>query len=332
MNGCKAVDQTMMNSICHICTEPLNPVDSMNQSRQAPVVCRSFYCQNTWSMRDKMPQPVFARYLQQQRQSIQDRLKKEQENKQRQQALQQHLVSENQTILEKHRKSNPERNIESVSLPSGPDCTTVLDQSRIEEYRQHLNQVIELAMDHPDIEDGSYAAYQNDWQNRIDSEVTLEKQPLLQQQFDKLCGECKGGCCTHGGNTGYLSPLVMRRQLDSDPTLDGDKLLRRYTSRLSEIVMKNSCINHSASGCTLPREWRSDICNGYFCESLKEYQRTLAASPEDHEQALPDILAIRRAHHNWNQDDIEADHKVVAVKRFSFDPVESYSLCPEEQD
>jgi hypothetical protein len=69
-----------------------------------------------------------------------------------------------------------------------------------------------------------------------------------------------------------------------------------------------SCINHGATGCSLPREMRSDTCNDYFCNPMRAWQARCASG----ERPLG-AFVIRRRLDNWNRDRLDAANDVVDV-------------------
>jgi hypothetical protein len=40
-----------------------------------------------------------------------------------------------------------------------------------------------------------------------------------------------------------------------------------------------SCLYHTAEGCAMPHESRTDVCNGYACDALRAMQAVAAADP-----------------------------------------------------
>ena len=46
------------------------------------------------------------------------------------------------------------------------------------------------------------------------------------------------------------------------------EIVSGYVGRVPDRGYAGSCIFHGEKGCTLPREWRSNVCNTYFCGNL----------------------------------------------------------------
>ena len=47
-----------------------------------------------------------------------------------------------------------------------------------------------------------------------------------------------------------------------------------YLGKLGGTTYRGSCIYHGAAGCELPREMRSDTCNGFYCADLARLDQT----------------------------------------------------------
>lgn len=90
------------------------------------------------------------------------------------------------------------------------------------------------------------------------------------------CATCRGYCCRAGGNEAYMTPAVFRRVLAQSPDLTPADLQRAYLSRIPQESYEESCIFHSRTGCTLPRDRRADICNNFLCSGVRD----LPADPD----------------------------------------------------
>lgn len=96
------------------------------------------------------------------------------------------------------------------------------------------------------------------------------------------CGLCRGFCCTRGGTHAYLDHRTMARVRAERPDADARTILRRYAEAVAPLGYEGSCLFHGASGCTLARPWRSELCNSYHCSGL-----------EDVLQRRDEVLAVR---------------------------------------
>lgn len=90
------------------------------------------------------------------------------------------------------------------------------------------------------------------------------------------CARCRGFCCRGGGTHAYLSVATIRRYHAAHPEQGTAEVVAAYEARLGERSYRGSCVFHGGRGCTLPREMRSDICNGFFCDGLRDFRDALA--------------------------------------------------------
>lgn len=109
----------------------------------------------------------------------------------------------------------------------------------------------------------------------------------------RLCALCGGGCCTRGADHAYLGPVTLRRVMDAQPHLTPEQVVESYLAHVGKSTQAGSCINHTGTGCSLPRALRSDICNDFCCDALKQVQ---AAPPGQV------VLVVRRAQDQWRRD------------------------------
>lgn len=85
------------------------------------------------------------------------------------------------------------------------------------------------------------------------------------------CSLCKGWCCSNGEDHAYLDEATMARVRRAKSALGARAVLRLYLERVPEVGYERSCIFHGKQGCTLDRSLRSDVCNSYFCDDLRNY-------------------------------------------------------------
>ena len=102
------------------------------------------------------------------------------------------------------------------------------------------------------------------------------------------CALCAGGCCRGGGERAYLSAEEVVRLRRSDPAMTPERMRAFFLDRLPADSVRGSCIYHGARGCGLPREARSDICNGFRCRGLS----TLLAESGDSGPRAALIVAV----------------------------------------
>lgn len=103
-----------------------------------------------------------------------------------------------------------------------------------------------------------------------------------QRPESQLCGWCGGRCCRYGGESdAYLKPGHLRRWQDDHPGRTLQDAAAAYAERLPQRHVAGSCPYHGEHGCTLDRTMRSDVCNRYACDGLRELQTLNAKQPRD---------------------------------------------------
>jgi len=88
------------------------------------------------------------------------------------------------------------------------------------------------------------------------------------------CTLCAGFCCKGGGDHAYLDERDMARVRQAQPELEARAVIRRYIERVPAESYEGSCVFHGPRGCTLDRSLRSDVCNSYFCNALRDFVAT----------------------------------------------------------
>jgi hypothetical protein len=170
-----------------------------------------------------------------------------------------------------------------LDLPSGGSSLAALPPVRVESYRRHLCTIVERSWSDgapPDSPDSLPVSNENDVSSGADDKAHTS---------ERICATCKGGCCVSGGSNAFLGVETVKRVRRLHPEWSRDRLLGEYLSRLPVETVAGSCVNHSASGCALPREMRSDTCNDFFCDSQHRYRdRVDEATP------LQAVVAIQR--------------------------------------
>lgn len=98
----------------------------------------------------------------------------------------------------------------------------------------------------------------------------------------QLCAWCGGRCCRFGGdNHAYLNAGHLRRWQEAHPGSTLHEAAAAYIERLPQHHVEGSCFHHGERGCTLEREMRSDVCNLFACDGLRDVQLQAARAPHD---------------------------------------------------
>ena len=91
-----------------------------------------------------------------------------------------------------------------------------------------------------------------------------------------LCGWCGGRCCQFGGpENGYIRLPHLRRWQHDHPGSTLQDAAQAYIDRLHPRHVASSCAFHGPQGCTLDRPMRSEVCNQFACDGLRDVQRYL---------------------------------------------------------
>jgi hypothetical protein len=96
----------------------------------------------------------------------------------------------------------------------------------------------------------------------------------------------------------------MAKHPDQNPA----QVLAAYMAYLPDESFEDSCVNHTETGCALPRDMRSSVCNGYVCESLMKLKDLFADTP-----VPKGVFFISRAQNNWNKDTLDVDNSIIGT-------------------
>lgn len=159
------------------------------------------------------------------------------------------------------------RTVATVITPSNDQRLTALSKDRLTAFSQHLSGLFSAVLDDNDIAGES-----------VDAPPVTTAQPT-DPLFSKACAHCRGQCCQHGNAAqAFLSKETIRDRLAQLGVDHHGELLDRYLRLIPEYSFENSCIYHAADGCALPRELRSDVCNGFYCEHLRDIDQERVSS------------------------------------------------------
>jgi hypothetical protein len=198
-------------------------------------------------------------------------------------------------------------------LPTGPQRRSKLPERRRQRYRAHLLRIIAEAQTLvPLTVPAPAAAPELQTPSVADSSAPPEA-TLSSNLPGRLCGLCGGGCCTSGGDTAYLSAATIQRVLAQQPDLQADQLLDAYLAYLPGKPQTDSCVNHGAQGCTLPRALRADICNDYVCQSLARVESALEAASQATPAVQIKIFVVQRQQDHWHGEQLGLAHAITGL-------------------
>jgi hypothetical protein len=124
----------------------------------------------------------------------------------------------------------------------------------------------------------------------------------------RLCGLCRGGCCTRGGDHAYRTAGTLRAYMRRHPALSDAQVVERYLDSLPPATQAGSCINHTPAGCALPRDMRSATCNAYACAALAQL---LEAQRGDNAPRI--VLIVQRRKDKWTHAGTDVDDRMVGI-------------------
>lgn len=170
-----------------------------------------------------------------------------------------------QTFLDDHSQLS-ESDLYLVRIPSGLTELAPPSNERTKRYSEHVSQIIHDATE--SMNNSTVAnLHDDDAKDRLRLvEQKISQIPKLHAIADRLCGMCKGGCCAAGHDHAYLSVSTIKQFMKSQPELSTAEIHEHYLSRVGTKTVVDACINQTEIGCSLPRNMRSDICNGFYCE------------------------------------------------------------------
>jgi len=296
---------------CEVCDSLITYSDSLLLKNTNYTVCRSFDCNRVMDKKSIMTPLMFKSHLDFNRGLIN-------KNRQKNIATKKHIEHvtakekiENQLHLKHTLISNPHLSADDIyilTIPCGSSHTIICEEERLNNYTNHLKSIINDAQEYTDASEVTYDEHHDAYGKRCVVDNKFAEKPQLKDISDRLCTMCKGGCCASGKEHAYLSVFSIRRYMDNNPDLSADDILNLYISYISPESINNSCINQRVSGCALPRELRSDICNGYYCDPLKKYHKKMMPM-----NTAKTVLAIQRSYTYWDRFNLDVSNEVINV-------------------
>ncbi|NJN47334.1 MAG: hypothetical protein HC808_13620 [Candidatus Competibacteraceae bacterium] len=311
---------------CIVCDAAVSYADSLLTTDSDFLVCRSHYCRALLGQRKRLPPSMFKAYFNIQKEVIrkQKQIDLDERNHIEQIIQKEQLENSNIHHFLANKLSNYINGESSVlAIPTGLNKTGKIPSRRVDNYRSHLENVIVQAMSLSDAGQVSVDQQAKVRENLAALDKKMAENPAMKIMSDYVCGFCKGGCCAKGGDNAFIEVNTIRRYLDAHPEVSADEMLEKYLSYLGENAITNSCINQTSSGCCLPRELRSDVCNSFYCDQLKEYQEKNAQNPN----LLPTVV-IQRTNHHWNRFEAKEGNNVSAIAVVSMQGVDLIEETP----
>src|SRR6516162_9549042 len=117
-----------------------------------------------------------------------------------------------------------------VMVPRSDKRLAPVSPERIRRLRQHLIEVI-LALRRAAVRPAA-------------STVMPEPNDFTGVVVRAACALCKGVCCRHGDDNGYIDEGALVRVRLANPRLSDDALLKLYLQRIPATAYRESCIFH----------------------------------------------------------------------------------------
>lgn len=296
---------------CEVCDNLISYSDYLLTKDLDYSVCGAFDCKRIMAQKSQMKPQFFKSHLLFNKKIIKQRRQRDAARKKRIDDIQKKEQIENEAVLKFILNEQPELeedNTHLLVLPSGGSGESSPANERINDYIDHLKSIIKEAGNYSNASEVVFDEHHAAHDKNLIVEKRLEKNPDIHRLSDKLCRMCKGGCCASGKEHAYLSVFSIRKYMDNNPELSSADVLDLYVSNISSKSINDSCINHTQNGCVLSRELRSDICNGYYCDSLKHYQ----SEAETRKSTLP-VLVLQRSSTYWNRFDEGISNEIVNI-------------------
>jgi hypothetical protein len=267
--------QVSRTASCWICGGPLSRVQQLQKKRLCSEHCRWLYrallpnqCCSVWG-RPLAPRQLGARTCDSM--TCQPELGK----KQREQERQRRLSRERELLQIRDRKSTELRHRPDALPIQEPEAyaLAVIPSFRrgIVDLPEHRRSAFVETLSHLIDE-----AAQQHGRDRAGERALPDAAPIAQPAHEPLlgraCALCQGYCYRNGGEHAYLKVESIRRHMRRHPERRPRDVLAAYVERVGTRTFEDSCIYHGASGCTLPREIRSDTCDQYYCLELLVFQ------------------------------------------------------------
>jgi len=307
--------QYSIDTRCEVCDAAISRFDAQAIKDLDYSVCRSFSCRRIMRQKSSMTPLLFKSHLLFNKKLILRQREKDLHRKKHIEAVIEKEARENEEIFQSMLKKNSRLQTENtylVEIPSGADSLIPVSNARVNQYTEHLTNIIDEAQEYANASEVIYDEHHDAHGKMLIVEQRLTDKSQLREISDSLCTMCKGGCCASGKEHAYLSVFSIRSYMDAHPELSAEEILQQYVSKMSSEGIEDSCINHTKMGCALPRELRSDICNGYYCESLKSYQKNAAAR-----EYVGAVVVVQRSSSYWNRFEPGVDNEVVDVALLS---------------
>ncbi len=210
------------------------------------------------------------------------------------------LLAEATTIAADHAlRQDDRRPLPVVLLPANPRPVVGLPTSARDAFLAHVGTQLAAAFEVAP-RDNALPMSAEDRSSRVnagDIDGARDSITLSDGMVAAACATCRGECCTAGGNHAFLrqdSITRVRARLAEHGPDDAAGMLALYRSHLPPRHYRDSCVYHEETGCALPRDLRSNLCNRYHCAELTQLERALDEQPTVAYVGAADGTRLRR--------------------------------------
>ena len=255
---------------CAVCGIPLRP------SQSADATCASLSCRRVHRLRAPRSYGRRCRYCSREAVATEDtcddpRCRKlragwidtRRRESDRREAIDRVAVEQERELRDTHGSAVPPRLV-VARLPANEQTPAPLPPERRETFRVNVTAALDRALADPD-------------RPFPENPETSGSHASL---IGSACAACRGSCCRHGNDHAYLWPDHFRRYLRDHPGTDPQQLVADLLSRLPAVTYHDSCVYHTTTGCALPRELRSNLCNTFLCGGLADLLEAQQREPE----------------------------------------------------
>lgn len=305
------VNGRVSKKYCEVCDIELTHADKLLAEKLEYMVCQSFNCKRIMGQKSSMAPSLFKSHLNFNKKILRQQREKNNLKQKHIQQITKYEKTENAEVYDFFvNEYTGQLNVKPYKLiiPSGSPLSVSVPKNRVNNYIDHLQKIISEAGEYNSVDELKRDEHSDAYCKKISVDYALDTNPKLRTISDNVCTMCKGGCCASGKEHAYLSVFNIRRFMDENPHLTAKKILNLYTSRISTQSIDGSCINHTNTGCMLPRYLRSDICNAYYCDSLKKYHKKML-----HEESPQKIMAIQRSNTYWNRFESGVKNEIIKL-------------------
>ncbi len=172
----------------------------------------------------------------------------------------------------------------AARVPSRESQLSPQDPDRIKRFRENLRRELSKAKgkwtSNADL-NGTLNVNSEDYaevSNILHHCIAVERsEKEISRDVDSVsCITCGGHCCGYGGEHAFLKEQHLLQILKNNSSSTPASLYRYYLRQLPKTSYKGSCVYHTETGCSLSRNYRSQICNTHQCDGRLNYSSLIS--------------------------------------------------------